>query len=174
MEPCLICTRVTLIFLWLLKRQKLYFAFWYFNALVCFITLAKREIKDSRLQECPKVALPKQLTIIIPVLTIVSSPDVTVAIVARNYRKKIEFLFCKRQNFAGLQAHRKRPTSHHARFTALLLSPQDTCIQKLKRRVCSSLSLQCRRILGGRNLVRVRNIVVAAIFDFMTVEDWGE
>ena len=35
-------------------------------------------------------------------------------------------------------------------------------------------SLQCRRILGGRNLVRVRNIVVAAIFDFMTVEDWEE
>ena len=35
-------------------------------------------------------------------------------------------------------------------------------------------SLQCRRILGGRNLVRVRNIVVTAIFDFMTVEDWGE
>ena len=35
-------------------------------------------------------------------------------------------------------------------------------------------SLQCRRILGGRNLVRVRNIVVAAIFDFITVEDWGE
>ena len=34
-------------------------------------------------------------------------------------------------------------------------------------------SLQCRRILGRRNLVRVRNIVVAAIFDFMTVEDWG-
>ena len=31
-------------------------------------------------------------------------------------------------------------------------------------------SLQCRRILGGRNLVRVCNIVVAAIFDFMTVE----
>ena len=37
-----------------------------------------------------------------------------------------------------------------------------------------SPSLHCRRILGGRNLVRVRNIVVAAIFDFMTVEDWGE
>ena len=35
-------------------------------------------------------------------------------------------------------------------------------------------SLQCKRILGARNLVRVRNIVVAAIFDFMTVEDWGE
>ena len=35
-------------------------------------------------------------------------------------------------------------------------------------------SLQCRRIVGGRNLVRVRNIVVVAIFDFMTVEDWGE
>ena len=37
-------------------------------------------------------------------------------------------------------------------------------------------SLQCRRILGVRNLVRVGNcvIAVAAIFDFMTVEDWGE
>ena len=35
-------------------------------------------------------------------------------------------------------------------------------------------SLQCRRILGGRNLVRGRNVVVAAIFDFMTVKDWGE
>ena len=35
-------------------------------------------------------------------------------------------------------------------------------------------SLQCRLILGGRNLVRVRNILVAAIFDFMTLEDWGE
>ena len=35
-------------------------------------------------------------------------------------------------------------------------------------------SLQRRRILGRRNLVRVRNIVVAAIFDFMTVEDWEE
>ena len=29
---------------------------------------------------------------------------------------------------------------------------------------------QCRRILGGRNLVRVR-IVETTIFDFMTVED---
>ena len=35
------------------------------------------------------------------------------------------------------------------------------------------LSLHCGHILGGRNLVRIR-IVVAAIFDFMTVEDWGE
>ena len=41
-------------------------------------------------------------------------------------------------------------------------------------RVVQQASLQCRRILGGRNLVRVRDIVVAAIFDFMTVEDWGE
>ena len=37
-----------------------------------------------------------------------------------------------------------------------------------------SISLQCRRILGGRNIVRVRIVIVAAIFDFMTVEDWGE
>ena len=36
------------------------------------------------------------------------------------------------------------------------------------------VSLQCRRILVGQNLVRVRNIVVVAIFDFMTVEDFGE
>ena len=34
-------------------------------------------------------------------------------------------------------------------------------------------SLQCRCILVGQNFVRVR-IVVAAIFDFMAVEDWGE
>ena len=26
----------------------------------------------------------------------------------------------------------------------------------------------------GETFVRVRNIVVAAIFDFLTVEDWGE
>ena len=38
----------------------------------------------------------------------------------------------------------------------------------------SQPSLQCRLILGWQNLVRVRNIVVAAILDFMTVEDWGE
>ena len=47
-----------------------------------------------------------------------------------------------------------------------------TCIISIC--ITKSISLQCRRILGGRNLVRVRNIVVAAIFDFMTVEDWGE
>ena len=57
-------------------------------------------------------------------------------IVARNYRKKIGFPVCKKENFAGLQAHRKRgksarasPTPHHtlneersARFTAQPLS----------------------------------------------------
>ena len=57
-------------------------------------------------------------------------------IVAWNYRKKIEFPVCKKENFAGLQAHRKRgksarasPTPHHAlneersaRFTAQHLS----------------------------------------------------
>ena len=41
-------------------------------------------------------------------------------IVAWNYRKKIGFPVCKKENFAGLQAHRKRgksarasPTPHH-------------------------------------------------------------
>ena len=57
-------------------------------------------------------------------------------IVAWNYRKKIGFPICKKENFAGLQAHRKRgksarasPTPHHtwneersARFTAQHLS----------------------------------------------------
>ena len=57
-------------------------------------------------------------------------------IVASNYRKKIGFPVCKKENFAGLQAHRKRgksarasPTPHHtlneersARFTAQPLS----------------------------------------------------
>ena len=57
-------------------------------------------------------------------------------IVAWNYRKKIGFPVCKKENFAGLEAHRKRgksartsPTSHRklneersARFTAQALS----------------------------------------------------
>ena len=57
-------------------------------------------------------------------------------IVAWNYRKKIGFPICKKENFAGLQAHRKRgksarasPTPHQtlkeersARFTAQHLS----------------------------------------------------
>ena len=57
-------------------------------------------------------------------------------IVAWNYRKKIGFPVCKKENFAGLQAHWKRgkrarasPTPHHtlneersARFTAQPLS----------------------------------------------------
>ena len=60
-------------------------------------------------------------------------------IVACNYRKKIGFPVCKKENFAGLQAHRKRgksarasPTPHHtlnkersARFTAQHLSALD-------------------------------------------------
>ena len=57
-------------------------------------------------------------------------------IVAWNYRKKIGFPVCKKENFSGLQALRKRgksaraiPTPHHtlneersARFTAQPLS----------------------------------------------------
>ena len=43
-----------------------------------------------------------------------------------------------------------------------------------KQKTLDYRSLQCRRILGGRNLDGVRDIVVAAIFDFMTVEDWEE
>ena len=34
--------------------------------------------------------------------------------------------------------------------------------------------LQCRRILGGRKLLLYVRIVVTAIFDFMTEEDWEE
>ena len=34
--------------------------------------------------------------------------------------------------------------------------------------------LQCRSIFGGRKLLVYVRIVVAAIFDFMTEEDWGE
>ena len=39
-----------------------------------------------------------------------------------------------------------------------------------------SNALACSAVVFwvGENLVRVRIIVVAAIFDFMTVEDWGE
>ena len=59
--------------------------------------------------------------------------------VAWNYRKKIGFPVCKKENFAGLEAHRKRgksarasPTPHRtlneersARFTAQHLSALD-------------------------------------------------
>ena len=51
-----------------------------------------------------------------------------------------------------------------------MCDPIEVTLLKMRPRY----SLQCRRILGGRNLDRVRDIVVAAIFDFMTVEDWGE
>ena len=64
-------------------------------------------------------------------------------IVAWNYRKKIGFPVCKKENFAGLQAHRKRgksarasPTPHHtlneersARFTAQPLSALIVVVQ---------------------------------------------
>ena len=54
-----------------------------------------------------------------------------------------------------------------------------TAIKRINSIVSSTPRLgckdeQCRRILGGRNLSRVRNIAVAAIFDFMIVEDWRE
>ena len=64
--------------------------------------------------------------------------------VAWNYRKKIGFPVCKKENFAGLQAHRKRgksarasPTPHHtlneeqsARFTAQHLSALSGSLDK--------------------------------------------
>ena len=58
---------------------------------------------------------------------------------------------------------------------ASLISPSIKIIRTVPYRYVYR-SLQCRRILGGRNLVpvAVRNIVVAAIFDFMTLEDWGK
>ena len=34
--------------------------------------------------------------------------------------------------------------------------------------------LHCWRILGGQKLLVYARIVVTAIFDFMTEEDWGE
>ena len=36
------------------------------------------------------------------------------------------------------------------------------------------ISLHCRCILGGRKLLVYGGIVVAAIFDFMIEEAWGE
>ena len=38
----------------------------------------------------------------------------------------------------------------------------------------TNYSLQCRRIWGGRKLLVYVRTVEAAIFDFMTEEDWGE
>ena len=73
-------------------------------------------------------------------------------IVAWNYREKIGFPVCKKENFAGLQSHRNRgksarasPTPHHilneersARFTAQPLSA-------LVKRVAT----RCHRFPGG-------------------------
>ena len=66
-------------------------------------------------------------------------------IVTLDCRKKIGFPVCKKENFAGLQAHQKRgksarasPTPHHtlneersARFTA---QPLSALIPRLRRR----------------------------------------
>ena len=63
----------------------------------------------------------------------------------------------------------------HKNCSVIYLSQSFYKTPKDIRLNCSHyVSLQCRRILGGWNLVRVRNVVVAAIFDFMTEEDWGE
>ena len=53
----------------------------------------------------------------------------------------------------------------NTKWPAVPYSQQISQIEKISRSELSNL--QCRRILGGRNLVRVRNVVVAAIFDFM-------
>ena len=58
-------------------------------------------------------------------------------------------------------------------YSTLFPQSRTFCHSLLTSTLLRSVSLQCRLILSGRNLVRVR-IVVAAIFDFMTVEDWGE
>ena len=70
-------------------------------------------------------------------------------IVAWNYRKKIGFPVCKKENFAGLQAHRKRgksarasQTPHHtlneersACFTAQPLSAQPKTLPRTQTRI---------------------------------------
>ena len=75
-------------------------------------------------------------------------------IVAWNYRKKIGFPVCKKENFAGLQAHRKRgksarasPTPHHtlneersARFTA---QPLSALVWTFKSHLISDYSNYC-------------------------------
>ena len=71
-------------------------------------------------------------------------------IVAWNYRKKMGFPVCKKENFTGLQAYRKRgksarasPTPHHAlneersaRFTAQHLSTLDRRIGNAAEYAC--------------------------------------
>ena len=76
-------------------------------------------------------------------------------IVAWNYRKKTGFPVCKKENFAGLQAHRKRgksasasPAPHHklneersARFTAQHLSALPVIFQsRISHQFCSEIS----------------------------------
>ena len=84
-------------------------------------------------------------------------------IVAWHYRKEIGFLVCKKENFAGLQAHRKRgkrarasPTPHHslneerrARFTAQPLSALVTTVVVRSRSILNSLIRRSRLRKGG-------------------------
>ena len=82
-------------------------------------------------------------------------------IVARNYTKEIGFPVCKNDNFAGLQAHRKRgksarasPTPHHtlneerrARFTAQPLSALDQSLPRaLGFTLCAVVLLHAARV----------------------------
>ena len=54
---------------------------------------------------------------------------------------------------------------------ALARTLADVFEQNEKKHKTTAVSLQGRRILGGRNLFRVR---IVRIVDFMTVDDWGE
>ena len=83
-------------------------------------------------------------------------------IVAWNYRKKIGFPVCTKENFAGLQAHRKRgkssrasPTPHHtlneersARFTAQHLSALLTTAYSSAIALAAILKTRSARPLG--------------------------
>ena len=112
-------------------------------------------------------------------------------IVAWNYRKKIGFPVCKKENFAGLQAHRKRgnsarasPTPNHtlneersARFTAQPLSALmqtlgfvsglHNCLESPNpSRVYIRLCKQGKRFLLFNNYTELHNILLIYYYTF--------
>ena len=124
--------------------------------------------KTCCLDPIPTKLLLDCLDILLPVITKIINYSLEHGVFPSVWKNALVFPLLKKD---GLESIFKnyRPVSN-LQFISKLT--ESAVAKQLQHHI--NISLQCRRILGGRNLVRVRNVVVAAIFDFMTVEDWGE
>ena len=142
-----------------------------------FNLLSQEEVHDlihaSNKKTCCLDPIPTKLVldcldILLPVITKIINYSLEHGVFPSVWKNALVFPLLKKD---GLESIFKnyRPVSN-LQFISKLT--ESAVAKQLQHHI--NISLQCRRILGGRNLVRVRNVVVAAIFDFMTVEDWGE